>query len=81
MDKEVFGQPVWLWGIGLVVVVGGYLYFRSHSASSSAPGTGQGQGGTGKDVSQSSFKEWITQHSAPSGTHKQPHKRGGFRGP
>lgn len=69
MDKEIAGQPLWLWGLGAVIVVGGYLYFRSHSSTSSSgtPSSGTGQGGTGKDVSQSSFKETIKDwQGAPS---------------
>lgn len=70
MDKEVLGQPLWLWGLGAVIVVGGYLYFRSHQSSSSSGTPSAGTpGGGGKSSSTSSFKEWITQHQGP------PHKK------
>lgn len=73
MDKEVLGQPVWLWAAGAVVVIGGYLYFRSHSSTASTSSSGTGQGGTGKDTSQSSFKETIKNWQSSPTTHK--HRR------
>jgi hypothetical protein len=36
MQKEILGQPAWLWAVGAVVLVGGYLYLRSHSSSSAS---------------------------------------------
>lgn len=75
MDKEVAGQPLWLWAVGAVVIVGGFLYFRSHQSSSATSGQGAGQsggGGGGKFTSRSSFQETITElHSHPSKHHKK----------
>ena len=69
MDKEFAGQPLWLWLVGAGVVVVGIWWFTRHqSQGQSAAQTG----GTGKSTSTSSFKEWITQHQAPSKTHKHP---------
>jgi hypothetical protein len=45
MHKEVFGVPAWMWGVGAVVVVGGYLYLSHKSASSSAGGQQKPAGG------------------------------------
>lgn len=75
MKQEVAGQPLWLWAVGAAVVIGGYLYFRSHqsSSSSSTPSAGT-PGGGGKSSSTSSFKEWITQHQGPPSPHKK-HKK------
>lgn len=71
MKQEVAGQPLWLWAVGAVVIVGGYLYFRSHqSASSGTPSAGT-PGSGGKSSSTSSFKEWITQHQGPPHKHKK----------
>ena len=47
-QKEVAGLPVWMWGVGALVLVGGFLYLRSHSGSSASSGqqaSGTGQGG------------------------------------
>lgn len=66
MDKKIAGQPLWLWALGAVVVVGGYLYFKSHSSQQAQPSGQQGP----PSKSTSSFKEWITQHQMPSTTHK-----------
>jgi hypothetical protein len=63
VKKEVAGQPVWLWAVGAVVIVGGYLYFThkaSSASSASSPGSGTGQGG--KSSNTSMFKEWLVQH-------------------
>ncbi len=72
MNKEVAGQPGWLWPVGAVVIVGGYLYFthRAKSASSATPG-GTGQGG-GKSSSTSSFKEWLVQHQGGPAPKPEP---------
>lgn len=35
LHKQVMGLPAWMWGVGALVVVGGFLYLR-HSASSKA---------------------------------------------
>jgi hypothetical protein len=69
LKKEVAGQPIWLWGVAAVVVVGGYLYIRSKS-SSAAPsaGTGTGTGGGGKDTSsfKETIKDWQSSPTKPS---------------
>jgi len=74
VKKEIAGQPVWLWGLGAVVVVGGYLYFthRAKSASSSGSSGGQGGQGGGKSSSTSSFKEWLVQHQGGPGPKPKP---------
>lgn len=40
LKKPVMGLPAWMWGVGAVVLVGGYLYLR-HSSSSSASSSQQ----------------------------------------
>lgn len=57
MDKEIGGQPLWIWLVGAVVVVGGYLYFKSHR-SAAAPT--QPDSSTQPSTSTSSFRETIT---------------------
>lgn len=42
--KEIAGLPVWMWGVGGLAVVLGYLYFKSHSSSQKGKGQGQGAG-------------------------------------
>jgi len=60
------GQPAWLWAIGAVVVVGGYLWLKhsqsSSSSSSGSGGTPTGKGGAGATITTGSFQEWVTQH-------------------
>jgi hypothetical protein len=48
MHKEVMGLPAWMWGVGAVVLIGGYLYL-SHKSSSSASGQ-QKPAGSGQPV-------------------------------
>jgi hypothetical protein len=73
VTKEFGGQPLWVWLVGAVAVIGGYLYFRSHSTSSSSAAGGQGGGGQGRAASpgfsNASFTEWITQHQGGGGDH------------
>jgi hypothetical protein len=74
VKKDFLGQPVWLWAVGAVVVIGGYLYFTRHT-SQPAAGAAAGQGGQagGKSTSTSSFQEWITQHQGgPSKSKPKP---------
>jgi len=67
VKRELAGQPLWIWVVGAVVVVGGYLWFRHQQSTAattpSAPGGGSGGGG-GKDTStvNEQIKEW---QSAP----------------
>jgi len=71
VKKEIAGQPVWLWAVGAVVVVGGYLYFTHRASSASPSGTGSGTGQpAGKSSSSSTFKEWLVQHQG--GPHPKP---------
>jgi hypothetical protein len=72
LKKEVAGQPIWLWGVAAVVVVGGYLYIRSRSSSATpSAGTstgGGGGGGGGKDTSsfRETIKDWQSSPTTPS---------------
>ena len=72
MDKQLAGQPLWLWGLGAVIVVGGYLYFKSRSSSSSQPSAPAGGGG--KSTSTSTFKETITNLQGPPSPGKKKTK-------
>lgn len=65
LKKEVAGQPLWLWGLGAVIVIGGYLYFRSQSSGSSAS-SGSGSG-AGQEKSSDDINETIKDfQSSPS---------------
>ena len=76
MDKEVAGQPLWLWAVGAAVVIGGFLYFRSHG-SSAASSSGQPASGGSKSKDTSSFKETITNlQGPPAPGHKKKKKKG-----
>lgn len=46
--KQVMGLPLWMWGVGAVVLVGGYLYMRHSSASSAS--SQQKPAGSGQPV-------------------------------
>jgi hypothetical protein len=77
MDRELAGQPLWLWAVGAGVVVLGYLYFRSHSSTTPASSSGQPAGGAGKSTETSSFKETITNlQGPPSPQHKKKKAKG-----
>lgn len=70
MDKEIAGQPLWLWLAGAGVVVLGYLWFKSHSSSTSQPSGSSGQAQPSKSTS--SFRETITDlQSAPTPSTKK----------
>jgi hypothetical protein len=71
MDKQLAGQPLWLWGLGAVIVVGGYLYFKSHSSSSAQQ---PAPGGGGKSTSTSTFHETITNLQQPPSPGKKKTK-------
>lgn len=70
MKQEIAGQPVWLWLTAAGVVVVGYLWFKHSQSSASSQPSGPPAKST------SSFQEWITQHQAPSKTHKHPKPAG-----
>lgn len=72
MDREIAGQPLWLWVTGAGIVILGYLYFRSHSSASSAP-----QDTGAPPTSTSSFKESIKDWQSPPTTHKTKKKKTG----
>lgn len=76
MKREFFGIPVWIYGIGAVVVVGGYLWIK-HKQNAAAPAAGSGSAQPYKSTS--SIKEDITEtQSPPTPGHK---KHGGGPGP
>ena len=79
IHKEFLGQPAWLWAVGAVVIVGGYLYIKHQSSSASTSGSGtSGQGG--QDKSSSNLKETITDWQSPPSNPKpgkKPHQGGG----
>lgn len=64
--KEVGGQPVWVWGAGVVALVGGFLYLRRKGAASSAQQAGQQQPiavvGSATGLSSSQFLAWLSDH-------------------
>lgn len=63
MKKELAGIPLWIWGIGAAVVVGGFVWLRHQQ---SAKPSGQGQGGGGQYKSTDSINEQIKEwQSAP----------------
>ena len=61
MDKEIGGQPLWIWLVGAAVVIGGYLYIIHKSSSSS--GQQPAPGGTNKSTS--TFSETIKDLQSP----------------
>lgn len=72
MDKEIAGQPMWLWAVGAGVVILGYLYIKHQQSSAAPSGQGSGSGGAGKYHDTSSFKETITNlHGPPNPGHKR----------
>jgi hypothetical protein len=56
MEKEIAGQPLWLWLVGAGIVVVGIWYFKSHSSSSST------QQQAPAPVNTPGFTEFLTQH-------------------
>ena len=60
MKRDFLGQPLWLWGVGAAVVIGGFLYLR-HKSGTAAAADSAGAAAQ-PEKSTSSFKEWITQH-------------------
>jgi hypothetical protein len=73
VKRELAGIPLWIWGVGAAVVVGGYLWIRHSSGGKS----GQGQTTPGVPVvvggGSSSFMEWIKQHQgSPTPAPKPP---------
>lgn len=88
--KELMGLPIWMWAAGAVVLIGGYLYLKSHSSQSQQ---GQGQGGgkgqvfavgsqTGLSYEQLLLilKDWQN-HGHGKGGHHHHHNPGGDIGP
>lgn len=65
MKKELAGIPLWIWGVGAVVVVGGFLWLRHQQAAK--PAAGQGQGG-GQYKSTDSINEQIKEWQSPPTT-------------
>ena len=77
--KQFLGLPAWMWAVGGVAVVAGYLYIKSKSSSQqpSGQGTGGGRGGSGgggapTGWSSASFMSWIQDHQ---GTPPKPHPK------
>lgn len=71
MDKEFAGQPLWIWLVGAVVVVGGYLYL-THGSKASAQ---QPAAGGTPEKSTSTFSETIKDlQSNPKPVKKPPKK-------
>ena len=66
MKKEFLGIEGWIWLVGAVVVVGGYLYLRHQSSSSSQ------QQQAPAPVTTGGFTEWLGQHQ---GTPNPKHKK------
>jgi hypothetical protein len=76
--KELFGQPYWMWAVGGLVVVGGYLYLRSKSKNtgqSSGGGTGTSAGGGGGQrfgVTFTDLSQWLRDHQKPPARKRKP---------
>ena len=70
MKQEVLGQPVWLWALGAVAIVGGYWYFSSKASASSAS-SGSPAVPQQKSSSTTTLKETITDWQGPP---KRKHK-------
>lgn len=73
MDKKFLGQPVWLWVVGAVVVVGGYLYLKHKQPTPTGQPSGQRPNTAGfvspTGWSTETFTRWIHDHQGP------PHHR------
>lgn len=65
--RTLGGQPLWLWGVGAVVVVAGYLYLRRKQAP--AASSGQQRAGqvyvTPTGFTSETLTRWIKQHQGP----------------
>ena len=71
-EKELLGQPWWVWAAGGVALVGGYLWIR-HSQSQAAAASAAQQGqtpvivGQGTGIDNAAMLTWLSQHQG------QPH--------
>lgn len=72
MDKEIAGQPMWVWLVGAGVVIVGYLYFKSRSSAAPATSTSTPAASTSGGTSQTTQSKTVKRSIVDLHSHPRP---------